>query len=493
MDCAESETHDYQYDVVVLGGGSGGLAASKTCQALGKKVAVLDFVKPTPIGTKWGLGGTCVNVGCIPKKLMHTAGLHGEGAEDSKEFGWDFKGTHNWETLKDNITSYVRSLNWGYRTELRTVGVEYLNAFGTFVDPHTMQTEGSDGKIATITARRFILAMGGRPTYPTFPGAVEYGITSDDIFSLATDPGKVCVIGASYVALECAGFLTAIGKDVTVIVRSIPLRGFDQEMAEKVLAYMGAHGTKIVRPSVPDKLELTPDGRRSLTYTITGDAQEVVTEVFDTVLFAIGRKPCTSGIGLESTGVTLAASGNVIVDKWDRTSTPHIYAIGDIQEGGLELTPVAIKAGKLLCDRLFNSGRKPMDYINVPTTVFTPLEYGACGFSEEAAISKFGKDDIEVFHSEMVPLEWQLGSRKESPCFTKLICQKSADLQVIGFHILAPHAGEVTQGVSIAMKMGATKAVFDDTVGIHPTVSETFCTLTVTKSSGESASAGGGC
>merc|ERR1712233_82336 len=234
--------HEFDYDLVVIGGGSGGLAASKEAAALGKKVAVLDFVKPTPLGTTWGLGGTCVNVGCIPKKLMHQAALLGEATKDAKSFGWGVEpAQHNWQNMVTEVQNHIGALNWGYRVALREKNVTYLNEYGTFVDKNTIKTVNKKGVEKTVTASKFILATGGRPKYPNIPG-VEFGISSDDLFSLPYSPGKVLLIGASYIALECAGFCAALGCDTTVMVRSILLRGFDQQMAGKIGDYMEEHG-----------------------------------------------------------------------------------------------------------------------------------------------------------------------------------------------------------------------------------------------------------
>ena len=227
------------YDLIVIGGGSGGLACAKKASKLlgqsdaGPKVAVCDFVKPSPPGTTWGLGGTCVNVGCIPKKLMHQASLLGEGMHDAKSYGWEVaeQTKHNWETMVTNVQMHIKSLNFGSRSDLMTEGVKYYNAYATFTDANTVTAVDKKGKTHTLTADKFVVATGGRPRYPDIPGAKEHCITSDDVFAMKTPPGKTLVVGASYVALECAGFLRALGCEVAVLMRSAPLRGFDQERA----------------------------------------------------------------------------------------------------------------------------------------------------------------------------------------------------------------------------------------------------------------------
>ncbi|XP_063397823.1 thioredoxin reductase 1, cytoplasmic-like [Mytilus trossulus] len=482
----------YDYDLIVIGGGSGGLAASKEAASLGRKVAVFDFVQPSPTGTTWGLGGTCVNVGCIPKKLMHQAALLGHGLEDARQFGWEIPENvkHSWDKMKNAIQDHIGSLNWGYRVQLREKKVDYHNAYAQFVDKHTIKGVNKKGKEIIKTARHFILAMGERPRYPDIPGAKEFGITSDDLFSLPYCPGKTLMVGASYVSLECGGFLKAIGMDVTVMVRSILLRGFDQQMADKIGDYMGLHGIDFVRPCVPTKIEQLQerqDGKPGL-YKVYGkynDGTEYSDE-FNTVIFAIGRDPCTQNIGLDKVGVQMSKNGFVISNDADQTNISNIYAIGDILEGKPELTPVAIHSGRLLARRLYENGTLLTDYINVCTTVFTPLEYGCCGYSEEDAIQKFGEDKIEVYHSNFWPLEWTVAKRENDACYAKLICLIPEKEKVIGFHVVGPNAGEITQGFGTAIKLGATKTDFDNTIGIHPTCAETFTTLDVTKRGGGS-------
>ncbi|XP_078597168.1 thioredoxin reductase 1, cytoplasmic-like [Branchiostoma floridae x Branchiostoma japonicum] len=481
-------TETYDYDLIVIGGGSGGLAASKEAGKFGKKVLVCDFVKPSPIGTTWGLGGTCVNVGCVPKKLMHQAALLGHSIEDSRKFGWEVpeEVKHNWHTMKEAIQNYIGSLNWGYRVALRDKGVKYENAYAEFVDPHTIKTVNRRGKENTATAERFLVAVGMRPRYPDIPGAKEYGITSDDLFSLPYCPGKTLVIGASYVALECAGFLRGIGLDTTVMVRSILLRGFDQQMAEKVGAYMEKGGMKFIRGCVPTKVERLEEGQPGkLRVTGMQDGKEVVWEG-NTILFGIGRDACTEGIHLEKAGVQFnTKNGKIYGNDVEQTNQPHIYAIGDVLEGKLELTPVAIQAGKLLAQRLYGGAQTKTDYVNVPTTVFTPLEYGACGLSEEDAIAKYGEDNIEVYHSNFQPLEWTVPGHDVNDCYAKILCNRQDNERVVGFHVLGPNAGEITQGYGAAMKCGMTKAQLDTTIGIHPTNAEIFTTMDITKGSGE--------
>ncbi|XP_043934345.1 thioredoxin reductase 3 [Protopterus annectens] len=479
----------YDYDLIVIGGGSGGLACSKEAASLGKKVMVLDFVVPTPQGTTWGLGGTCVNVGCIPKKLMHQAALHGHSLQDSRKFGWEFseKVQHNWEAMTEAIQNYIGSLNWGYRVALRDKAVTYLNSFGEFVEPHKIKATDKRGKETFHTAAYFVLATGERPRYLGVPGDKEYCITSDDLFSLSYCPGKTLVVGASYVALECAGFLAGIGLDVTVMVRSILLRGFDQQMANNAGKYMEENGVKFIKKFVPTKieqLEAGQPGRLKVTAKST-ESEDTIQGEYNTVLIAVGRDACTGKIGLEKVGVKVnEKNGKIPVNDEEQTNVPHVYAIGDILDGKLELTPIAIQAGKLLARRLFGGSSIKCDYINVPTTVFTPLEYGCCGLSEEKAIEFYGEGSIEVYHSNFWPLEWTVPGGSNNSCYSKIICNKLDRERIVGLHVLGPNAGEITQGFAAAMKCGITKEQLDSTIGIHPTCAEVFTTMEISKRSG---------
>ncbi|XP_038839176.1 thioredoxin reductase 2, tandem duplicate 2 [Salvelinus namaycush] len=480
-------TGTFDYDLVVIGGGSGGLACSKEAAQLGQKVAVLDYVEPSVKGTKWGIGGTCVNVGCIPKKLMHQAALLGTALKDAQKYGWQIPGpiSHDWSTMAEAVQNHVRSLNWGHRVQLQDKEVKYLNVKGSLVDEHTVKGLTRTGKEIMLTAKNIVIATGGRPKYPThIPGAVEHGITSDDIFWLKESPGKTLVVGASYVALECAGFLTGIGLATTVMVRSIPLRGFDQQMAGLVTDYMEAYGTKFTWRSVPKSVDKLSSGALQVTWTDeqTGKDQR---DTFDSVLWAVGRAPETKTLGLEKVAVKLnKESGKILVAADESTSVPNIYAFGDIGEGRPELTPTAIKAGKLLARRLAGQTNELMNYDNVATTVFTPLEYGCVGLSEEEAESRHGKDSIEVYHAFYKPLEFTVAERDASQCYIKVVCKRGGDQRILGLHFTGPNAGEVTQGFAMGFQCGATLTHLKETVGIHPTCAEELTKVNVSKRSG---------
>ncbi|XP_037231628.1 thioredoxin reductase 2, mitochondrial isoform X3 [Falco rusticolus] len=429
-----------EYDLLVIGGGSGGLACAKEAARFGRKVAVLDYVEPSPQGTKWGLGGTCVNVGCIPKKLMHQAALLRSALKDAQHYGWNIAQPvhHTWSVMAQAVQNYVKSLNWGHRVQLQDKKVKYFNMKGRFSDPYTVRGLTKAGKETIVTAENIVIATGGRPKYPTqVAGALEYGITSDDLFWLNESPGKTLVVGASYVSLECAGFLTGIGLDTTVMMRSIPLRGFDQQMASLVTEHMESYGTKFLKRCFPTKVEKLESNRLQVTWKNT-DLGTEETDSFDTVMWA----------------------------------------------GRPELTPTAIAAGKLLAQRLFGQSSELMDYDNVPTTVFTPLEYGCVGLSEEAAVQCYGSDNIEVYHAYYKPLEFTVAERDATQCYMKMVCLRERDQRILGLHFIGPNAGEVIQGFALGIKCGATYPQLMKTIGIHPTCAEEITKLHITKRSG---------
>lgn len=497
---------EYDYDFVIIGGGSGGMAAAKEASKHGLKTALFDYVKPTVHGTKWGLGGTCVNVGCVPKKLMHYGALMGVAIEhDASAYGWNFGGnvTHNWQKMSETVQNYVRSLNFGYRNGLRSNRVTYINALASFKDANTIQYK-LNGKDLTLKAKNYLIAVGGRPIVPDdVVGAKEHAITSDDLFWLKKSPGKTLVVGGSYIALECAGFMHAYGLEVTVAVRSIVLRGFDRLCSEKVALNMQELGVKFQYHNLPQKIEKSSDNRLIVTMN-DGSA-----EVFDTVLYAIGRYADTDGLGLDKANIpTIKSTGKINVSSDERCpNQTNIYAVGDVTNGRPELTPVAIKSGEYLARRIAGVSNKLMDYNLVATAVFTPFEYGTVGYSQEVAEQKFGAENIEVYLFEFGTLEFSATHRHKhkqtqadeydtdaSPAnLTKLVCLKTDEERVVGFHFVGPNAGEITQGFALALRLGAKKSDFDDLIGIHPTDAESLCSLDITARSGESYRASGGC
>lgn len=521
----------YDYDLIVIGGGSGGLAAAKEAGKLGAKVALFDYVDPSPRGSKWGLGGTCVNVGCIPKKLMHrAAAIHGD-LTDAEFFGWTgidhTQVKLDWNKLVHNITQYIHSTNFGYKNQLRAFQVAFYLAKAAFEDAHTVSfTRG--GKVQQITGKYIVVAVGARPTLPDLPGLLECCITSDDLFSLPHEPGKTLCIGGSYVSLECAGFLTELGFDVTVMVRSILLRGFDQEVAGRIGEFMESIGTKFQYEQTPISFTKTEDGK--VRVHSTGKLGER-DDVYDTVLIATGRTPTTAALNLEKAGVVVDARTQKIPVTQDATNIPNIFCVGDAQLGAPELTPTAIQAGKFLSRRLFNKATAVADYSIVPTAVFTPLEYGSIGMSEEKAIEKFSKDRVVVYYSAFTPYEWSLTQRPKDSGFVKMICvvpeghelkfreiplppdevlkrrkvgeelseeeeaklktdtimatdkkeEDRGDEKVVGVHYLGPNAAEVINGWAPALALSATKKDFESVVGIHPCSSDEINLVSVMK------------
>lgn len=335
-----------------------------------------------------------------------------------------------------------------------------------------------------------IIAVGGRPNKLGCPGE-DLAVSSDDLFMLDHPPKKTLLVGASFIALECAGFLHHLGFDVTVMVRSILLRGFDQECAGKIGDYMAEEGIHFKHGFVPSELVKLPNGRILVKYQGSGFANGDVKgeEEFDTVVSCVGRYADTQKLGLNE--LKLKTRRGKILSVNEQTSIPNIYGIGDVLYGKQELTPVAIQAGRLLARRLYGNSNTQMNYENVPMTVFTPLEYGNCGLTEEAAIERYTDDNVEVYVSSFTPLEWQLSPyRKKDVCFAKLVTKRDDGL-ILGFHILSPNAGEITQGFGLAFQTGATYQNFMDMVGIHPTIAEEFTTINVTKRSGASSKKGG--
>lgn len=335
--------------------------------------------------------------------------------------------------MQQAIADYIGGLNWGYKTALRSNGVTYLNSYGVFTGSHELTATDNKGKETKITADKFLVSVGLRPRYPDIPGAKEYCISSDDLFYLPYNPGKTLCIGASYVSLECAGFLKGIGNEVSVMVRSILLRGFDQDMAGRIGKHMQKKGINFIY-AVPTRFEQlkartdSEPGRIRVHFTVTKEdgTGEEKTEEYDTVLLAIGRDAKTADLGLDKIGVELSKAGKLVCREEQSVSTPHIYAVGDVLHDGPELTPVAIHAGRSLMRRLFTGNMELTEYWGIPTTVFTPLEYGSCGMSEDDAIIKHGKDNIVIYHNVFNPLEFTVAERSDDmeSCYLKLICLK---------------------------------------------------------------------
>jgi glutathione reductase (NADPH) len=446
-----STAHDY--DLIVLGGGSGGLAAAFRAAQHGKKVAMLEPGE---------LGGTCVNVGCVPKKAMWLAAdLAGRiGLARAMGFDVPLRPALSWKELVVHRQAYIENIHVSYRKRLDETGVVRVPRRGRLVDAHTV--ECSDG--VRLSGEHILLATGAHPQRPDIPGA-ELGLVSDDFFNLCDAPAQVAIVGGGYIAVELAGLLQALGSRVTLLVRGGRLLDrFDGELAAQLADNLCHQGVRIQFNYRLRELQRDDDGQHVRVLGHDGPLDSV----FDTVFFAIGRRGNSTDIGLEQVGVAVGDRGEVIVDEWQDTSVPSIHAVGDIG-GKVGLTPVAIAAARHLMDRLF--GGKPdakMDYENVPSVVFSHPPLGMVGLGEEEARARYA--GVRTYHSNFRPMLQALADGTQRSMF-KLVCV-GAEERVVGVHLLGEAADEILQGFAVAVKMGATKAQFDDTVAIHPTSSE---------------------
>lgn len=441
-----------EFDLFVIGAGSGGVRAARIAGALGARVGIVEMDR---------LGGTCVNVGCIPKKLLMQAAQFKQEFEDAEGFGWSIgERTHAWDRLIAAKDKLIANLNAGYGRTLENANAELWTGRARLLDAHTVSVDGREAR-----ARHILIATGGRPRLATMPGA-ELAITSDDAFALARLPRRVIVVGGGYIAMEFASIFHGLGAETILVHRSEQvLRGFDADLGPALLSQMGDRGIDLRIPVEVQAIERAGDSLRvSLS---NGDAPEV-----DQVLFCIGRTPMTSDLGLEAAGVELRDDGVVIVDAASRTSVPHIYAVGDIT-GRVELTPMAIAEGQAVAQSLFGEGPVQADHSNVPSAVFSLPPIAAVGMTEAAA--REAGHDVEVFRSTFQPLRHSLCGR-QGRTLMKLVVDSSSQL-VLGCHMLGPDAPEIIQGMAVALKCGATKAQFDATVGIHPTAAEEFVTM----------------
>ena len=444
---------EYDYDFFVIGAGSGGVRAARMASSFGAKVAVAE---------NRYLGGTCVNVGCVPKKLFVYGSQFSKEISVSKSFGWDVetKG-FSWETLRDNKSAEIERLNGVYEKILGNAGVEIIN--GTAVLEGANQVRVNE---KSYTARYILVATGGWPFIPEFPGS-EFAIDSNKFFYLDQLPEKAIVVGGGYIAVEFAGILNGLGVDTTLMYRGpLFLRGFDTSVREFLKEEMTEKGVNLQFETQISRIEQQADGLE-----VSLESGETV--FANSVVYATGRKPLTSGLGLDVAGVATGSKGEVIVDENYRTNIDSIYAIGDVIDR-VALTPVALAEGMCVANRLFNENSYDVDYNLIPTAVFSQPNIGTVGLSEDQAREEFG-DDIKVFESSFKPMKYTLGGSEERT-FMKLVVQSSTD-KVIGAHMVGPDAGEIIQGIAIAMKAGATKAVFDQTIGIHPTSAEEFVTM----------------
>lgn len=469
---AQEETIQ-NYDLIIIGGGSAGLACANEAIKHNKKIAIFNYVEPTISGTTWGLGGTCLNVGCVPKKLFRHAGYIGDILKiEAAQYGWSVDTLKNdWSILKNNVQDYIKSQNYKNNTTLNNNDIDYFNKLATFIDANTLETMGDDGNLEKFRAKTFIIATGCRPVYPNIEGA-EYGITSDDLFSLEHSPGDTLVIGGSYIALECATMLKALMCNVTVITRSVFLRQFDKEMVHILMKKLDLN---VIKNTDILKIELLNNNKKRVFYT-NKDNENAQIDV-DTVIFAIGRKANINNMNLTEIGVEM--NNKIIVNKENQTNVPNIYAIGDVSNN-FELNTIAVQSAKLLVQRLYTGVNKHINYNIIPTTIFTlPVEYAFVGLSEAEASDKY---DIEVYHQYTDPIEWYMLGLSNT-CYIKIICNK-IDGKVLGIHIVGPLASEIIQGYCLSLNNGLTIYDINNIIGIHPTISEAVVGLHITKSSG---------
>lgn len=448
-----TNTHDF----IVIGGGSGGIAAARRAAEYGARVLLLEPGR---------LGGTCVNVGCVPKKVMWNASqIHG-ALELAEEYGFAVERRgFDWGTMKAARDAYVRRLNGIYAENLAASGVRLITTAARFREANAVE---ADGRVHA--AKHILIATGGRPTVPDVPGA-ELAITSDGFFELAARPIKPLLIGAGYVATELAGMLHGMGGEVTMLLRKDRLlRAFDRTLGDTVMAQMRQSGVDIRTGVLCEALYRAADG--SLGYRAVGGGSD---SGYDCVIFAVSRHPSTAGLGLNNAGIAPDRGGFVVVDEFQNTAAAGVYAVGDVTPA-TPLTPVAIAAGRHLADRLFGGrSEAKLDYDNIPTVVFSHPPIGTVGLSRERAAEVHGEENIKVYESRFVNMRYAVSEHKP-PTVVKLITA-GAEEKVVGCHVVGDGADEMMQGFAVAVKMGATKANFDNTVAIHPTAAEEFVTL----------------
>ena len=445
-----------EYDIIAIGGGSGGIATMNRAGEHGAKAAVIEEKK---------LGGTCVNVGCVPKKIMWYGA---QIAESFHHYGPDYGFTSSnvqfdFAKLRQNREAYIDRARSSYDGSFKRNGVDLIEGRAHFVDSHTVSVNGE-----LIRAKHIVIATGARPSIPTIPGA-ELGGSSDDVFAWEQLPESVAILGAGYIAVELAGVLHTLGVQTDLFVRrDRPLRGFDSYIVEGLVNEMEKTGLPLHTHKVPVKLEETEQG-------ITIHFEDGSSHTASQVIWATGRRPNVDGLELEKAGVTLNQRGFIQVDEYQNTVVDGIYALGDVT-GEKELTPVAIKAGRTLSERLFNGKTSAkMDYTTIPTVVFSHPAIGTVGLTEDQAIKEYGQEHIKVYKSSFASMYSAVTNHRQESRF-KLITA-GADEKVVGLHGLGYGVDEMIQGFAVAIKMGATKADFDATVAIHPTASEEFVTM----------------
>ena len=444
-----------QFDLLVIGGGSGGLAHAQRAADLGANVAVAEY-KP--------LGGTCVNVGCVPKKVMWYTAHHAHQMHHAGDYGFDLTvNGHDWGALKTRRDAYISRLNGIYASNLEKRGVRHITGAARFVDANTVDIGGTQ-----YAADRIVIATGGRPVVPDIPGA-ELGITSDDFFELEERPERVLVAGSGYVAVELAGVFNGLGSETQLVVRKDGiLRSFDPMLSSELVQEMSRSGISLQTQVIPTAVNKTDDG----LIMQAQDGREF--GPVDTILWAVGRSANSDSLDLHNAGVEVDQDGFITTDKFQKTNVDHIFALGDVA-GRAALTPVAIAAGRRLADRLYGGmdGRH-LDYELIPTVIFSHPTIGTVGMTEAEATAAFG-DSVKVYNAAFTPMFYALGDDKQRTAI-KLITEGDNE-RIVGLHVFGEGADEMLQGFAVALRMGATKKDFDDTVAIHPTSAEEVVTL----------------
>ena len=446
-------SQQFDYDLFVIGAGSGGVRAARMAASKGEKVALAE---------ERYLGGTCVNVGCVPKKLFVYASQFPEQFHSSQGFGWSQSSqpTFDWATLRDNKTTEIQRLNSIYESLIDNSGADLFDGRATVLGPNSVAVNGM-----TYSAKVILVATGGWPFIPDFPGC-EHAISSNEMFFLDELPATAVVVGGGYIAVEFAGILNGLGVDTHLVYRGANLlKSFDREMSDKITAGMQEKGVKLHLNT-----QITSVEKEAGLFNVNTDRGETISSGL--VLYATGRIANTSGLGLENTQIELRKDGSIPVDGHFCTTEPSVYALGDVIDR-VQLTPVAIQEAMVLVDHLYGRGEAKIDYDNIPTAVFCQPEFGTVGLSEEAAIESYA--DIAVYTSDFKPMLQTLGGGNDRITM-KLIVDKASD-KVVGCHMVGEHAAEIIQGMGIAIKAGATKADFDATVGIHPSAAEEFVTM----------------
>ena len=445
------------YDYLAIGGGSGGIASINRAASYGKKCAIIEGKH---------LGGTCVNVGCVPKKVMWYGANIAEALHKyAPDYGFDVdvKG-FDFAKLVASRSAYIERIHTSYHNVLAKNNVDVITGYARFIDAHTVEVNGE-----RITADHIVIAVGGKPARPDIKGA-EYGIDSDGVFELNELPKRVAVIGAGYIAVELAGVFASLGSETHLLVRGArPLRQFDGDIVQVLTDVMATDGLNLHTSATPQEIIKNADD--SLTIVLA----DTRTVDVDCLIWAVGRTPATDNLGLENAGVATNKQGKIITDKFQNTNVDGVYAVGDVMAGGIDLTPVAVAAGRRLSERLFNN--KPnehLDYNLVPTVVFSHPPIGTVGLSEKDAKEQYG-NDVKVYTSNFTPMYSAVTSHRQA-CRMKLVCVGD-DEKVVGLHGIGFGVDEMIQGFAVAIKMGATKADFDNTVAIHPTGSEEFVTM----------------